>query len=61
MAKTTIDHKDRSGTETLFFQVEGMTCGACSSRVEKVLSKIPGVDTAEVNHTLERATVTCRP
>ena len=61
MAKTTIDHKDRSGTETLFFQVEGMTCGACSSRVEKVLSKIPGVETAEVNLTLERATVTCRP
>ena len=33
----------------LTFQVTGMTCAACSARVEKVTSQIPGVRKAEVN------------
>ncbi len=33
----------------LKFQVTGMTCAACSARVEKVTSKVPGVEKAEVN------------
>ena len=33
----------------LKFIVTGMTCAACSARVEKVTSKVPGVDKAEVN------------
>ena len=31
------------------FEVGGMTCAACSARVEKVTSQIPGVSKAEVN------------
>ena len=31
------------------FNVTGMTCAACSARVEKVTSNVPGVDKAEVN------------
>ena len=31
------------------FQVDGMTCAACSSRVEKVVSAVAGVDKVEVN------------
>ena len=31
------------------FQVTGMTCAACSARVEKVTSSVPGVQKAEVN------------
>ena len=31
------------------FQVTGMTCAACSARVERVTKAVPGVDTAEVN------------
>lgn len=31
------------------FQVTGMTCAACSARVEKVSAQVPGVDKAEVN------------
>ena len=31
------------------FQVTGMTCAACSARVEKVTSKVSGVEKAEVN------------
>lgn len=34
---------------TIKFQVSGMTCAACSSRVEKVSSQVPGVKKAEVN------------
>ena len=31
------------------FQVTGMTCAACSARVEKVSGAVPGVEKAEVN------------
>lgn len=40
--------------------VEGMTCSACSSRVEKVLNKMDGV-TAQVNLATEKATVDYNP
>ena len=33
----------------LKFDVRGMTCAACSSRVEKVAAAVPGVQKAEVN------------
>ena len=33
----------------LRFYVTGMTCAACSARVEKVTAQVPGVDTVEVN------------
>jgi len=48
-------------TETRVFHVEGMTCSACSARVEKILSDVPGVAAAHVNLALERATLTVRP
>ena len=31
------------------FQVTGMTCAACSARVEKVTNSVNGVEKAEVN------------
>jgi len=31
------------------FTVTGMTCSACSSHVEKTVSKMPGVEAAEVS------------
>ena len=31
------------------FQITGMTCAACSARVEKVTKAVPGVETADVN------------
>jgi Cu+-exporting ATPase len=40
--------------------VTGMTCAACSSRVEKVLNKMDGVD-AQVNLTTEKANVNYDP
>lgn len=41
--------------------VTGMTCAACSSRVERALRKQPGVAEAHVNLATERATVTFHP
>ena len=31
------------------YRVTGMTCAACSARVEKVTSKLPGVNQSQVN------------
>ncbi|RST20256.1 heavy-metal-associated domain-containing protein, partial [Streptomyces sp. WAC04770] len=36
--------------------IGGMTCGACSARIERKLNRLDGV-TAEVNFALERAHV----
>ncbi|MRX74207.1 heavy metal translocating P-type ATPase [Bacillus lacus] len=44
-------------TEKAEFNVAGMTCSACSARIEKVLNKLEGVSKASVNLALERATV----
>jgi len=41
--------------------VEGMTCAACSSRLEKVLSRQPGVAEASVNLATEVAAVSFDP
>ncbi|WP_101843151.1 heavy metal translocating P-type ATPase [Halobacillus sp. Marseille-P3879] len=40
------------------FRISGMTCAACSTRIEKVLQKTDGIDTASVNLTNETAAVT---
>ena len=43
--------------ENITLDIGGMTCAACVSRVEKVLSRVPGVHGAEVNLATERARV----
>ncbi|WP_129708361.1 heavy metal translocating P-type ATPase [Priestia megaterium] len=42
-------------------QITGMTCAACSNRIEKGLKKIEGVKEANVNLTLERSTIIFDP
>ncbi|HEU4782076.1 MAG TPA: heavy metal translocating P-type ATPase [Ktedonobacterales bacterium] len=49
------------GTRTTTLMVEGMTCASCVRRVERSLSKVPGVAEASVNLATERATVTFAP
>jgi P-type Cu+ transporter len=39
------------------FGIEGMTCASCVLRVEKAIAALPGVASANVNLTTERATV----
>jgi len=40
------------------FDVEGMTCGSCAARVQRVLGRQPGVAQAEVNFATSKARVT---
>ena len=42
--------------QTVELLIEGMTCAACSARIEKVLNRLPGVEAA-VNLAAERARV----
>lgn len=44
-------------TKKINIEVEGMTCSACSSRVEKALNKREGVTSATVNLLSNKATV----
>ncbi len=43
--------------QTFNFDVKGMTCSACATRIEKSLHKLPGVVSANVNLALETAAV----
>lgn len=38
-------------------KISGMSCAACAARIEKGLKQIEGVDSANVNYAMERATV----
>lgn len=40
------------------FPIVGMDCAACSTRIEKVLKRVPGVTDAVVNYASEKGTVT---
>lgn len=45
-------------SKTIDLDIEGMTCAACVSRVEKVLGRVKGVEQAQVNLATNRARVT---
>lgn len=51
----------RAPTEQVTIPVSGMTCAACSSRVQRTLARTPGVEEANVNLMLENATVRFDP
>jgi len=42
---------------SLDFTVEGMTCGSCATRVERILGRQPGVESAYVNYATSGARV----
>src|SRR5687768_15311123 len=50
-----------SAGEKVTIPVSGMTCAACSGRVQRALEKQPGVNTAAVNLMLKNATVEFDP
>lgn len=60
-SKTITERIDKLGypvkTAATELDIFGMTCAACSSRVERVLNKIDGVRVATVNLANERATI----
>ncbi|MCD8852536.1 heavy metal translocating P-type ATPase [Staphylococcus xylosus] len=47
--------------EKVDLDVTGMTCAACSNRIEKVLNRTDGVEEANVNLTTENATILYNP
>ncbi|WP_129725969.1 heavy metal translocating P-type ATPase [Ectobacillus funiculus] len=50
-----------STEQEVSLQIEGMTCAACASRIEKGLKKVPGVVEANVNFALEKSNVRFNP
>lgn len=44
-------------TEPIILDIKGMTCASCVRRVERALSRVPGVETASVNFAAETAQV----
>ncbi len=47
--------------EVMELDVSGMTCGSCAARVQRTLSRTPGVSEALVNYATGRATVELEP
>ncbi|HWI55021.1 MAG TPA: heavy metal translocating P-type ATPase [Desulfobacteria bacterium] len=52
---------EAKGLQNVSFKIGGMTCAACSARVEKGLNKLEGIKEANVNLAAEKATVTFDP
>lgn len=56
---------EKTGYGVLFEKIEldiiGMTCAACSNRIEKILNGTTGVETATVNLTTENAKIQYNP
>ena len=50
-----------ASTSSVGLAVQGMTCASCVNRVERALARVPGVVSASVNLTTERADVVRRP
>src|SRR5688572_11035830 len=50
-------HSHAGELERCDLPIEGMTCAACASRIEKRLAKQPGVGSAHVNFATKTATV----
>ncbi|WP_172372805.1 heavy metal translocating P-type ATPase [Sporosarcina jiandibaonis] len=48
-------------TKEQTLKISGMTCSACASRIEKGLSRIEGVEKANVNFALERSSIVYDP
>ena len=45
------------GATSVDLSITGMTCASCASRVEVALSRLPGIDAANVNLATEKATL----
>lgn len=59
MSTETVDQQleEPSHTARADLAIEGMTCAACASRIQRALGKLNGVDEAQVNFATGRATV----
>ena len=53
--------REKSSALNIIIPIGGMTCAACSARVEKAIRKVEGVETASVNLATEKAAVSYDP
>lgn len=61
-AETDVKSQPKAFTDkSVSLSITGMTCAACATRIEKNISKIPGVQKATVNLATEKASVTFNP
>jgi len=56
-----VETNGTNDSKTASMQITGMTCAACANRIEKGLSKLEGVSSANVNFAMEKASVTYDP
>lgn len=56
-----VDPDAPTASDRVSLPVEGMTCAACAVRIERQLSKVPGVQEAGVNYATGEATLTYDP
>lgn len=56
-SKPIVDVVDRTEPKTLRFPIAGMSCQACAATLEKAISAVPGVESAEVSYGARSATV----
>lgn len=54
-------NKPAGSGQSADFDITGMTCAACSARIEKVLGRMPGISSVNVNLAMETAHVEYAP
>ncbi|GHV73824.1 copper-translocating P-type ATPase [Spirochaetia bacterium] len=55
------DVLEKPASSQVTIPIGGMTCAACSARVEKAIRKVPGIESVSVNLATEKATVAYDP
>ncbi len=53
--------QDEIQAKEVTLPIQGMTCAACASRIERILGKMAGIERVTVNLATERATLTYSP
>ena len=61
VAKIGYEIVEKTDASKATIPIGGMTCAACSQRIEKVIGKLEGVDSVSVNLATEKATVSYHP
>ena len=59
--KGKISHKRKPDMETKIYNIDGMTCGGCTSSLEKKLLEEPGIEAASASHEANNCEVTLDP
>jgi Cu+-exporting ATPase len=53
--------EEKTHNEKVLMPIGGMTCAACSSRIEKVVKKLEGIESVSVNLASEKASIVYNP